>query len=161
MRRITNLTEAFDTLNKIDRPARRRIKESKSNGDRIGDLMNSILSNIDSEDFQGAIENCDSLKYLIYKLSKNPFKRFDIIINFVDSFEANKIDKEEYIENILKESGLSPDKYHISYMLNQKPQMYVEVILDYFDDKTPDTIMANFSPTPSIIDSIQFKDNKK
>lgn len=161
MRKITNLTEAFDSLKNIDKLDRRLTEESKSNGDRIGSLIDSILSNIDSEDFQGAIENCDSLKYLIYKLSKSPFKRFDIIINFVDSFEANKIDKEEYIENILKESGLSSDKYHISYMLNQKPQMYVEVILDYFDDKTPETIRANFSPTPSIIDSIQFNENKK
>lgn len=160
MKKITNLTEAFEMLNKLDRPARRCIKESKSNGDKIGSLMDSILSNIDSEDFQGAIEKCDDLKYLIYKLDKSPFKRFDIIINFVDSFEDNKIDKEEYIENILRESGLSSDKYHISYMPNQKPQMYVEVILDYFDDETPEAIKANFSPTPSIIDSIQFKDNK-
>lgn len=160
MRGITNLTEAFDALNKIDRPARRRIRESKSNSDEISRLMDSIRSNIDSEDFQSAMKECDNLKGLIYQLSKKPTRVLNIMINFIDSDEVNKINKEEYIENILKESGLSPDKYNISYIADQNPQMYAYVILDYFDDETSHIIRDNlYMYAHSIIDSIRFKEN--
>lgn len=160
MRGITNLTEAFDTLNKIDRSTRKRIRESKSNSDEISRLMDSIRSNIDSEDFQSAMKECDNLKGLIYKLSKKPTRVLNIMIDFIDSDEVNKINKEEYIENILKESGLSPDKYNISYIADQKPQMYAYVILDYFDDETSNIVRDNlYMYAHSIIDSIRFKES--